>query len=204
MSAAYQSETLPCGRDKERLLALVADRSAIGDNTHEASCPYCQAALGELRLLWAPVTRWAAQDVTVPADLVRVVIARVRRLVQSPRHVVTSAARGATTVTSWVVSLIAGETAQRVDGVDRVTAAGLRRRGGGRTATVRGAADGVEVSEIGADAVGVQFGITAMPVGDLLGLADEVRQAVISQLRSQAGIEAAEVDISVDRLLTDD
>ncbi|MDQ6837768.1 MAG: Asp23/Gls24 family envelope stress response protein [Actinomycetota bacterium] len=204
MTARGWTEVLPCGRDTERLLGLVADQTPIGPGSHEAACRYCQAALGELAGLWEPVTQWAALEVTAPADLVRTVIARVRRIAQSPHHVATATSLGVTTVTSWVVSLIAGQTAADTAGVAGVTSPGGRRRGSDRTERARGAADGVEVTESGAAAVGLRFGMAVAPAGDLVGLADDVRRRVIDQVRSEAGIQAAEVDIVITDLVTGD
>ena len=109
-------DRLPCGREKEYLLAVVADGDQIAAGSHEGSRPDCQAALSELTALWPAVHQWRGRAVHVPADLLQTVIARVRRMAQSPRHVVARASTGLTTVTSWVVGLLGSEAAQRVPG----------------------------------------------------------------------------------------
>ena len=110
-------ERLPCGRDKERLLEIVADGRPVAAGSHEATCPYCQAALAELNSLWAPVREWSSRPTPVPTHLVRTVIARVRRMTQSPHHVVAATAKGVTSVTSWVIAQFGAEAALRVPGV---------------------------------------------------------------------------------------
>ena len=104
-------ERLPCGRDKERLLEIVAESKPIEAGSHEATCPYCQAALAELNSLWAPVRQWSSRPTHVPTHLVQTVIARVRRMTQSPHHVVAATAKGVTSVTSWVIAQFGAEAA---------------------------------------------------------------------------------------------
>lgn len=197
-------ERLPCGRDKERLLEIVAESKPIEPGSHEATCPYCQAALAELNSLWAPVRRWSSRPTHVPTHLVRTVIARVRRMTQSPHHVVAAAAKGVTSVTSWVVAQFGAEAALRVPGVASVGPSypGHERRS--RTIMTRQGADAVGVSEVGAEAVALYFGIRVHLVTDVLSLAESVRSEVIYELRRQADLEVSEVDISVDGIDFDD
>lgn len=202
---------LPCGRDKERLLQFVADGIPLSPRSHEANCPYCQAAFNELSMLWAPVSQWATRSVPVPADLLRTVIARVRRMTQSPHHVVASTARGLTSVTSWVIGILSSEAALRIPGVTGV--GGKTSEKGGHVSDVRNGADAVGVTEVGTAAVSVDFSIEVRPSAthtesnpsavddDLLALSDRVRASVIGQLRQSAAIEVSDIDVTVDDII---
>jgi hypothetical protein len=71
---------LPCGADLDALVAQVAD-GAPGDLAHLAVCPWCQAALAELRELWSLAGRLAAERVEAPARIDAVVMGRIRRAI---------------------------------------------------------------------------------------------------------------------------
>jgi uncharacterized alkaline shock family protein YloU len=190
-------DRLPCGRDKERLLQIVADRRPVAEGSHEATCPYCRAALAELSSLWTSVREWSSRPTPTPAHLVRTVIARVRRMTQSPHHVVAASARGVTSVTSWVIAQFGAEAALRVPGIASIGPSHPRSEGDRHSGLVRQGADGVEVTEVGAEAVSLQFSLTVRPVTDILSLAESVRSEVITELRAQADLEVSEVDLVV-------
>jgi len=71
---------LPCGTELDALIAQVADGVA-GDSAHQASCPHCQAALGELTRLWELVGRLAAERVESPELIDAVVLGRIQRAI---------------------------------------------------------------------------------------------------------------------------
>jgi uncharacterized alkaline shock family protein YloU len=189
-------ERLPCGHDKTRLLALVADRAAIPAESHEAGCPYCQAALAELTLLWTPVAEWSRRPVSLPTGLLHTVIIRVRRIAQSPHHVVATASKGATTLTSWVVALLSAEAIRQVPGVASVGQAQVEPRSSA-SAMVRRGADAIEVSEVGSAAVSLEFSISTYAGNDLVDVADAVRQRVINELAQSASLHVEDVDVVV-------
>ena len=191
-------ERLPCGRDKERLLEIVAEGRPIGAGSHEATCPYCQAALAELNALWMPVREWSSRPTQVPTHLVRTVIARVRRMTQSPHHVVAATTKGVTSITSWVIAQFGVEAALRVPGIASVGPSHARGELRRHFSVLRQGADAVGVTEVGAEAVSLELSLTVRPVTDVLSLAESVRSEVINELRRQADLEVSEVDISVD------
>jgi uncharacterized alkaline shock family protein YloU len=197
-------ERLPCGRDKQRLLEIVVDRKPIETGSHEATCPFCQTALADLNSLWAPVRQWSSRPTHVPTHLVRTVIARVRRMTQSPHHVVAATAKGVTSVTSWVIAQFGAEAALRVPGVASVGPSHPGHKRPSRSIMTRQGADAVGVTEVGAEAVALYFGLRVHPVTDVLSLAESVRSEVIYELRQQADLEVFEVDISVDDIDFDD
>lgn len=194
-------DRLPCGRDKDHLLQVVADGIPLSPGSHEATCSYCQAALSELSTIWAPVGEWGKRAVPVPTDLVRTVIARVRRMTQSPHHVVESAAKGVTSVTSWVIALLSSEAARRVPGVAGLGGKTGRTAGSDHVREVRHGADDVAVTEVGAAAVSVEFAIKARPEGNFLQLADHVREEVIGELRRSASMEVSEIDLTIEEVI---
>jgi hypothetical protein len=71
---------LPCGADLDALVAQVAD-GVPGDRAHQAGCPHCQAALGQLQELWSLVDRLARERVEAPERIDLVVLARIRRAI---------------------------------------------------------------------------------------------------------------------------
>jgi uncharacterized alkaline shock family protein YloU len=193
-------ERLPCGRNKEHLLEIVADDRAVTADSHEATCPYCQTALAELGSLWDPFRQWTGRSVQVPPRLVRTVIARVRRMTQSPHHVVAATARGVTSVTSWVIAQLGAEATLRVPGVASLGQTTAWDRWASHTGVVRQGADAIAVTEVGAEAVSLRFSLSVRPVTDVLTLADTVRSEVIDELRRQAAVEVAEVDILIEAI----
>ena len=208
--------TLPCGRDPQRLLDSVADEGRVADQSrvadharpdaHEATCAYCQAARREMEALWSPIRQWAGQEVHLPREFLATVVARVRRLVQSPRHVAAIGAAGATTVSSWVLSLIASTATRDTTGVALVTGGGVTAPGAppgaaqDRRRQARDGADGVDVTEEGDAAVAVALGVTADVGPSLVALADQIRGNVITAIAAGTHIEVAEVDVRIDDL----
>lgn len=191
--------TLPCGRDPEQLLATAADDAPVASSDHEATCPYCQQALEEFAELWRPVREWAHQDVETPRGLMATVISRVRRIAQSPRHVAAITGRGATTVTSWVLGLIAAAVTEATPGVGRITPAPPSRLWtvGNPRFSVRYGADGVDITEVDESAISVAIAMTADAGSDLTDVADRVRHNVISAIGAATNIEVVSVDITV-------
>jgi uncharacterized alkaline shock family protein YloU len=199
--SAERWTTLPCGINPERLLSYVAEHTRPDVGSHEAGCPYCQAAIVELTQLWDPVTRWASRDVPVPHRFAAAVTNRVRRLLQSPRHAAAATTHGNTSVTSWVLGLIASAATRDTPGVTKITGSPAESR---RRPAIRYGADGVDITEIDASDIIVTVGIEVQPVKDLERLADTVRHNIIQAIREQTHINAAEVDISIDDISTND
>jgi uncharacterized alkaline shock family protein YloU len=190
-------EALPCGADPELLVDYATEGAEPPAGSHEAECGYCQAALRELAELWLPVRQWSERDVSVPRRFVATVMSRVRRIVGSPRHVVSASARGVTMVTSWALGLIAADATEGTPGVTAITG---RPEGLSRRSVVRSGADGVEVHEVDDGAVAVTLALTTPPVGNLAELADTVRHNVISAITDLTQLRVAAVDVKIDDL----
>jgi uncharacterized alkaline shock family protein YloU len=190
-------EALPCGADPELLVDYATEGAEPPAGSHEAECGYCQAALRELGELWLSVRQWSERDVSVPRRFVATVMSRVRRIVESPRHVVSASARGVTMVTSWALGLIAADATEGTPGVTAITG---RPEGLSRRSAVRCGADGVEVHEVDDGAVSVSLALTTRPVGNLAELADIVRHNVISAITDLTQLRVAAVDVKIDDL----
>jgi uncharacterized alkaline shock family protein YloU len=124
--------------------------------------------------------------------------------VQSPHHVAETTADGATTVTSWVLGLIAVIATQNTPGVTSITKPSLSRPHRvtrNRRQEIRYGADGVDISEVNAAAIGVSLGITAEGGRSLSLLADTIRQNIILAIRNETAIEVSEVDVTVDDII---
>src|SRR3712207_8037602 len=57
--------SLPCGVALEALVGQVVEREPPADPAHQASCPYCQAALRGLRTAWGDLRALASEPVRV-------------------------------------------------------------------------------------------------------------------------------------------
>jgi uncharacterized alkaline shock family protein YloU len=66
---------------------------------------------------------------------------------------------------------------------------------------IRYGADGVDISEVNAAAIGVSLGITADSGRSLPLLADTIRQNIILAIRNETTIEVSEVDVTVDDII---
>jgi hypothetical protein len=195
-------EALPCGADPEKLVEYAAEGADAPGGSHQAGCAYCQVALREFAELWLPVRRWSERDITVPRRFVATVMSRVRRIVGSPRHAVSTSGRGATMVTSWVLGLMA---ATATDGTPGVTATAARPASLGRQAVVRCGADGVDIDELDGGAISVSVAVTAgpvnaWPVATLADLADPVRHNVMAAIADHTQSKVATVDVNIDGL----
>jgi uncharacterized alkaline shock family protein YloU len=188
---------LPCGADPELLVEYAADGAGAPAGSHQAGCAYCQAALREFAELWLPVRQWTRREITVPRRFVAVVMSRVRRIVESPRHAVSASGRGLTMVTSWALGLIAANAAERTPGVAEISGrpVGLSRR-----AVVRGGADGVDIREVGEGEISVTLALAARPVPSLADLAGTVRRNVIAAIADHTQLKVVAVDIKIDQL----
>jgi hypothetical protein len=76
---------LPCGADLDALVVQVADGAAPRDPGHQAGCPHCRAALGQLGELWSLVDRLARERVEAPERIDAVALGRIRRAIFAGR-----------------------------------------------------------------------------------------------------------------------
>lgn len=194
---------LPCGARLVELIDQVADGRQPADPEHQATCPHCQAALGELEELWGRVRALAREEVSAPYRLVQTVMRRIREQGSVPallipleqvvprlvRHALVHEERGVTRIADSVLARIASLALREIS-LAEVASSGARalRRGS--------ATECIEV-RLGGDRALVALRLVADYGVNLPSLADLVRQTVAERIRTMTGLEAVEVDIHV-------
>jgi uncharacterized alkaline shock family protein YloU len=196
---------LPCGADVDHLLEQVAEGRGPDWDAHQQQCVHCQAALGELITVWAPVTELAAAPVPAPPGLVTAVMSQIRTLVRDIWYTLQTTEFGAVRIAARVVAALARDSARMVPGV-RVA---LGRSTQGTVATLAqrttlGHRDPHSaVGVLGRTAV-VDLAV-AVSYGDPLHqIARDVQRHVIAALRDQAGLRSVTVNVTVDDILEED
>jgi uncharacterized alkaline shock family protein YloU len=196
---------LPCGADVDLLLEQVAEGRGADWDARQQQCVHCQAALGELIAVWAPVTELAAAPVPAPPGLVTVVMSQIRTLVRDIWYTLQTTEFGAVRIAGRVVAALARDSARMVPGV-RVA---LGRSTHGRVAalaerTTLGHRDPhPAVGVLGRTAV-VDLAV-AVSYGDPVHqIARDVQRHVIAALRDQAGLRSVTVNVTVDDILGED
>jgi hypothetical protein len=111
-------ERLPCGTRLDELLSQVAEDEPAANPPHQASCPYCQAALRRLERHWGAVRALAQAPVRVPEGLTARIMARVQALAeQVSDSVLLGARRGETRVGHAAIRRYVQRLAAGVPGV---------------------------------------------------------------------------------------
>lgn len=204
MNTPDAEDRLPCGTEVGQLLDQVDAGHAEQRTEHQRSCPFCQAALGELAELWEPLRELAADRVPVPPGLVAEVMAQVRQLASRVWFAVLPESGGVTRVAARVIAVIARQAACRVPGV--VVALGNSTEHGAARAAAEatrghrypGSAVGVAGSHVAVD-----LALTTRYGASIPALAELVRRAVIRDVHAATGIEDVEVNVTVDDVATE-
>lgn len=172
---------LPCGADLDDLTVQVVERMTPADPDHQARCPYCRAALAELRTLWSPLHALAHEQVAVPEGLVERVLGHIHDLDYSGGQAVLGSADGATMIAVRVVAVIARKAADSVPGtllaVSRASAA-------------------VDVGAVGRSVV-VQLDLVAALGIHLPSLSARIQRAVREHVAILTGLTVVAVDVTV-------
>ena len=191
---------LSCGADPDILVEHIAEGTPIPEQSHQASCPACQAAMVELKTVWTPVLKWAAEPLRAPAWLSGAVMTRVRAIATSPAVLVERTSRGTTEVTEWALALVVAMAARATPGL---VPAGEPARQGDRRPYRLGGSQSVEVAArsvmIAWDGAAIRVALSiAVEMGYAVDeVAGALRHHVTLDLRRLAGIEASAVDIEV-------
>lgn len=115
---ALTGKHLPCGVDLDGLVAQVADGASPDDPAHQASCPYCQAALRDLTRGWDDLRALADEPVRVPPGLAPRIIAHVWKLAeQAADSVLLGGPRGETRIGHGIVARVAQRVAAAEPGL---------------------------------------------------------------------------------------
>ena len=183
---------LPCGTPVGDLLERVADGEPL--TPHQRGCPYCGAALAELRGLWEDLAELRGERVAVPPGLLAGVMRRARALPRRPPAL--------PEVAGWrpgreVVAVLAGprgvtRIAERVV-LDVVRAAAADAVTGLRVLSAEAEAE--------AEPLAVRLRV-AVPYGPSLPeAAARVRALTAARLEGQCGLGGAVVDVVVADIL---
>ena len=100
MSESGQAVRLQCGTALLELVEQVADDQPPRDPSHQAACPHCGRALAHIGGVLGDMRELAAEPVTVPPDLARQVMWRLRG--ERTPIALAAAQRGSTSVTDAV------------------------------------------------------------------------------------------------------
>ncbi|HEX8304040.1 MAG TPA: Asp23/Gls24 family envelope stress response protein [Jatrophihabitans sp.] len=193
------SQHLACGADVDELLEQVADGDADRLSEHQRTCPHCQAAIAEFRVLWAPVQEYARQPVRLPQRLRASVLKQVDRLVHDVWYTLQLTDIGAVRVAARVVAAVARDAASQVPGV-RVA---LGRSTESRIARlVSRATSGhlhphAAVGVLGRTAV-VDLALAVSYGQPVHEVALEVQRRVIAELKENIGLQSVTVNVTVD------
>ncbi len=164
---------LTCGTAVEDLIA--AARDGLAPTAHEATCPSCQAVLGELEPLRRRLGDLRAEPLAVPPGLAARVMRRVRALPRPARsHAELAGPRGRTLIADGVVLDLAHGAA-------------------GRTGA---AVLGAELDFQG-DRTRVRLRVVVPYGPDAHVVAERVRRAVAGTLARLAGLDGVQVDVEV-------
>ncbi len=118
MAMIAPDERLPCGVPLETLLIQIADQCPVEDPAHQASCPYCHAALRRLQQGWEDFQAVARQPVAIPEGLTAKIMAQVRALASYVSDsILLGHRRGETRISHAAVGALAQRLALRVSGV---------------------------------------------------------------------------------------
>lgn len=205
MPTPLSAGRLECGASTAQLLGQAAENGPRPQGSHQLGCTLCQAALAELASAWGPVRQWATASVRAPVGLVGAVMAQVRRLAFTARHDIAVGPRGHTTVSIWVLEMVAGTAALEVPGVLALGTSARRvpRPAPGPSSSARRPASpawppgAIEVT-LREGAARVRLDIVVAPdVADINALAEQVRGRARHHLQVMAGLDVDAVDVQV-------
>jgi uncharacterized alkaline shock family protein YloU len=199
------SATLPCGAEINLLFEQVADGHATELDDHQRDCIHCQAALGELSVLWAPVAERAASPVAAPAGLTAAVMGQIRQLVRDVWYTLQTTDLGVVRIAARIVAAKARDAARTVPGVrvalGRSTHARLAALA--EQATFKHRRPHAAVGVLGRTAV-VDLAVAVQYGDPVHEVARTIQQQVIKTLRENIGLQTVHVNVNVDDILTDD
>jgi uncharacterized alkaline shock family protein YloU len=193
---------LACGASVDEVLEQVADGEADRLTEHQRHCPHCQAAIAELRALWAPVQEYARQPVTVPHRLRAAVLKQVDRLVHDVWYTLQLTDTGAVRVAARVVAAVARDTAAAVPGVRVALGRSTDSRAAQLVAraTHRHRHPHAAVGVLGQTAV-VDLAVAVSYGERVHDVAYEVQRRVIAELQQNIGLQSVTVNVTVDDVL---
>jgi uncharacterized alkaline shock family protein YloU len=195
---------LPCGADVDLLLEQVAEGHAADRDAHQQQCVHCQAALGELSVLWDPVAELAAAPVPAPPGLAAAVMSQIRTLIRDIWYTLEITENGTIRIAARIVAALARDCARMIPGV-RVA---LGRSTEGKIAalaeksTLSHRHPHAAVGVLGRTAV-VDLAVAVTYNDPAHHVARNIQRQVIATLRDQVGLQSVQVNVTVDDILDD-
>lgn len=192
-------DRLPCGRSWAALLDQLDDQPPGPIDDHRGSCPHCRAASAEIERYRQSLAAVVGEAVTAPAGLTERVMRRVRDAARDGWYSVIAGDHGSTRIAARVIATLARQAAARVPGVavalGRTTEPSAAARQ--QQATEEHRAPGTAVGVFGGTAV-IDLALAAEYGTDLPRVAGRVRRAVIRDVQELAGLDAVQVNVSID------
>lgn len=201
-SLSSADQELVCGRSVDDVLEQAADGRSAERDEHQQTCPHCQAALGELADLWAPVAELAHEPVVAPAQLRQLILDQVDKLVQDIWYTLQFTDGGAVRIAARVVATVARDTARLVPGVrvalGRSTQSEVAKLVA--KATRRHRHPHAAVGVLGRTAV-VDLAVAVTYGAVVDDVARDVQQRVMRELQDNIGLKTVTVNVTVDDVL---
>ncbi|MDQ6743325.1 MAG: Asp23/Gls24 family envelope stress response protein [Candidatus Dormibacteraeota bacterium] len=192
MSAPPLPPVLECGAVLADLLEQVAEGHADELTSHQAGCPYCKLTLTQAADSWRAVEGLRAEPVQPSPQLLARVMQRTWAGLED-WQIEVGGERGVTRISRAVLTSLAFWTASAAPGVREVFGArptgtdvqraGPSKRTGGHLRSPHNLRIELELS--------LHYGFNALVV------AEEVRRAVIDQVREVAGLDLAGVELLI-------
>ena len=196
---------LPCGTHIDLLLEQVAEGHGADRDTHQQQCVHCQAALGELTTLWAPIADQAATPVCAPPGLAAAVMNQIRSAVHDSWYTLEVTENGAIRIAARIVAALARNCARMIPGVrvalGRSTQGDLAAQA--EKATLEHHHPHAAVGVLGGTAV-VDLAVAVTYSRPAHEVARDIQAHVIAALRDQVGLKDVTVNVTVDDILGDD
>jgi uncharacterized alkaline shock family protein YloU len=192
MSERRLPSELECGAVVADLLEQVAEGHADELTSHQAGCPYCKLILSRAADSWRGVEGLRAEPVQPSPQLLARVLQRTRAALED-WQIELGGERGVTRVSQAVLASLAFWTASAAPGVREVfgawpTGTAVQRAGPSKSRRERLLLPQNIRIEL---ELSVHYGFNALVV------AEEVRRAVIDQVREVVGLELAAVELLV-------
>jgi uncharacterized alkaline shock family protein YloU len=197
--------TLACGADVDLLLEQVAAGHGADLDAHQRECVHCQAAIGELSDLWAPVTELAVTPVPVPPGLTAAVMGGIRGLIRDIWYTLETTDVGVIRIAARIVATLARDSARMIPGVRVALGRSTRHdlAAVAERATFGHRHPHAAVGVLGRTAV-VDLAVAVTYGAPVHEVAREVQRHVITTLREQVGLQNIAVNVTVDDVLDDD
>jgi uncharacterized alkaline shock family protein YloU len=183
---------LECGAVVADLLEQVAEGQADELSSHQSGCPYCKDTLSRAADSWRAVEDMRAEPVQPSPQLLARVMRRTRAALED-WQIELGGERGATRVSRAVLTSLAFWTASAAPGVREV----LGARPTGTDVEEASRSKGKRERLLSRHNLRIELELSLHYGFNASAVAEEVRKAVIDQVREVAGLELAGVELLI-------